>query len=125
MPPWLPRVPGRASSATGSSRGPAAPGSVSYESVGTCAAWGRSLADGPGAGNIAPDSRRDWKVYVEGTLRNREYTGKDGAKVKEAEITLQRLILLSPKKDADRQPTELTRLRKCRRRQRRRPHPHH
>jgi len=37
------------------------------------------------------------KVYLEGTLRHREYTRKDGTKARKAEIVLRHLIMLTPK----------------------------
>jgi single-strand DNA-binding protein len=37
------------------------------------------------------------KVYVEGRLKHRDYTGQDGTRVKKAEILLSHLIMLSPK----------------------------
>ena len=61
---------------------------VDYRDV---VAWGR-LAD-----VVAQHLGKGTKVYVEGRLKHRDYTGQDGTRVKKAEILLSHLIMLSPK----------------------------
>lgn len=61
---------------------------VDYHDV---VAWGR-LAE-----ICAKYLQQGTKVWVRGRLKHREYVGKDGAKVKKAEVALLTLNILSPK----------------------------
>jgi len=71
---------------------------VDYHDI---SAWGRLT-------NVVTQYlKKGTKVYVEGRLRNREYTAGDGTKVRKSEITLTQLVILSPKAAGEKVEDEL------------------